>query len=144
VPVAEAAARRVACLSMLLYAGALAAEVLPGWRGWRVLLSGWREALVPGADPRVAFGWLANPLIWASWVCVLRCACGKGTVLAAAAVLLGVEVHFGTRLVANGARLPMPRLGAAYWLWLAGLLVALLAAAIGLWRRNALMAALRR
>jgi hypothetical protein len=132
---AESAARRLACVSVLLYAVALAAEVLPGWRGWRVLLSGWRESLMPGADPRVAFGWLANPLVWASWVFVLRSACGRAAVLAAAALLLGIGVHFGTRIVANGVRLPMPRLGPGYWLWLAALLVALLAALIGLRRR---------
>jgi hypothetical protein len=119
-------------------------EVLPGWRGWRVLLSGWRESLMAGADPRVAFGWLANPLLWASWVFVFRSACGKGALLAAAAVLLGIGVHFGTRLMANGVVLPMPRLGAAYWLWLAGLVVSLLAALIGLWRRKARMRVLRR
>jgi hypothetical protein len=141
---AESAARRVACVSVLLYAVALAAEVLPGWRGWRVLLSGWRESLMAGADPRVAFGWLANPLLFASWVLVLRSACGKGAVLAAVAVLLGVGVRFGTHLVANGVRLPMPRLGAAYWLWLAALVAALLAALLGRWRRKAVVAVLRR
>ncbi|MGB6605963.1 MAG: hypothetical protein WA747_11950 [Steroidobacteraceae bacterium] len=131
---AESAARRVACVSVLLYALALAAEVLPGWRGWRVLLSGWRESLMAGADPRVAFGWLANPLLWASWVLVFRSASGGAAVLAALAVLLGSGVHFGTRIAANGVTLSMPHLGAGYWLWLAGLLVALLAALLGLRR----------
>ena len=131
----QCAAWCVACVSVLLYAVALAAEVLPGWRGWSVLLSGWRESLMPGADPRVAFGWLANPLLWTSWVLVFRSACGKGAMVAAAAVLLGVGVHFGDRLVTHGMRVPMPRLGPGYWLWLAALIVALLAALIGLRRR---------
>jgi hypothetical protein len=130
----ESTARRVACVSVLLYAVALVAEVVPGWRGWRVLLSGWRESLMPDADPRAAFGWLANPLAWASWVLIFRSACGKGAVLAGLAALLGIGVHFGTRVVANGVPLAMPHLGPGYWLWLAALVVALLAALIGLRR----------
>jgi hypothetical protein len=131
---AESAARRVVCISVLLYAMALAAEVLPGWRGWAVLLSGWRESLMPGADPRVAFGWLANPLLWASWVLVFRSACGKAALLAALAVMLGAGVHFGTRIVANGVTLSLPHLGPGYWLWLAALIAALPAALLGLRR----------
>jgi hypothetical protein len=127
------AARRVACASLLLYAVALVGEVGPGRRGWAVLLSGWREILIPHADPRVAFGWLANPLLWASWVLVFRSAYRKAAVLATLATLLGVGVHFGTRLVINAgaAPLPMPHLGPGYWLWVAALAAALLAALIG-------------
>jgi hypothetical protein len=144
-PIAESAARRVACVSVLLYAVllyavALVSAVLPGWQGWGVLLYGWRESLIPRADPRVAFGWLANPLIWASWVLVFRSAYGKAAVLATLATLLGLGVQFGTRIVVNEsvAPLPMPRLGPGYWLWVAGLAVALLAALIGLRQRQAL------
>jgi hypothetical protein len=130
---AASAARRVALVGVLLYAMALVAEVLPGWPGWAVLASGWRESLIPRADPRVAFGWLANPLVWASWVLVFRCAYGKAAVLATLATLLGIGVHFGSRIVVNGsaAPLPMPHLGPGYWLWVAALSVALLAALIG-------------
>jgi hypothetical protein len=130
---AASAARRVALVGVLLYAMALVAEVLPGWPGWAVLASGWRESLIPRADPRVAFGWLANPLVWASWVLVFRSAYGKAAVLATLATLLGIGVHFGTRLAVNAsaAPLPMPRLGPGYWLWVAALGVALLAALIG-------------
>jgi hypothetical protein len=131
---AESAARRVACVSVLLYAMALAAEVLPGWRGWRVLLTGWRESLMPGADPRVAFGWLANPLVWASWALVFRSAWRGAAALAVPAVALGIGVPFATRIVASGVTVSMPHLGPGYWLWLAGLAVALLAALLGLRR----------
>ena len=135
--IAGSAARRVACVSLLLYAVALASEVLPGWRGWDVLLCGWREGLIPRADPRVAFGWLANPLIWASWVLVFRCAYGTAAVLAALATLLGIGVRFGTRIVvsAGAAALPMPHLGTGYGLWAAALVMALLAALTGLRQR---------
>jgi hypothetical protein len=130
---AASAARRVALVGVLLYAVALVAEVLPGWPGWAVLASGWRESLMPRADPRVAFGWLANPLVWASWVLVFRAAYGKAAVLATLATLLGIGVHFGTRIVVRGsaAPLPMPHLGPGYWLWVAALAVALLAGLIG-------------
>ena len=89
---------------------------------------------MPGADPRVAFGWLANPLLWASWVLVFRSACGTAAVLAALAVLLGSSVQFGSRVVASGVTLSMPHLGEGYWLWLAALVVAVLAALLGLRR----------
>ncbi len=120
---------------MLLYALALASEVLPGWRGWGVLLCGWREGLMPRADPRLAFGWLANPLLWASWVLVFRSAYGTAAVLAALATLLGGGVHFGTRIVASAGAAPLPRLGPGYWLWAGGLAVALLAALTGAGQR---------
>jgi hypothetical protein len=130
---AASAARRVVCISMLLYAVALVSEVLPGWPGWAVLVSGWRESLMPRADPRVAFGWLANPLVWAAWALAFRSAYGMAAVLAALATLLGVAVHFGTRVAvsAGAAPLPMPHLGPGYWLWLAALAAALLAALLG-------------
>jgi hypothetical protein len=130
---AGSAPRRVIVVAVLLYAVALVAEVLPGWPGWAVLASGWRESLMPRADPRVACGWLANPLAWASWVLIFRSAYRKAAGLAALATLLGIGVHFGTRIVVNwsAAPLPMPHLGPGYWLWVAALGATLLGALIG-------------
>lgn len=129
-----AAAPRAALLSVLLYLAALAAPVFAGHAGAALLVFGWHEMFAwRSAGALVAFAWLANPLLLAAWSCAYFRAWRLAAALAAPAVALALAVSFGSRLVVRegGAPLPLPHLGGGYWLWVASLAAALLAAVLG-------------
>jgi hypothetical protein len=127
-------APRMALLSVLLYAAALAAPAFAGRAGAAVLVHGWREMLFArAAGPLVAFAWLANPLLLASLLCACLRAWRIASALAVAALALGLAVSFGSHIIIEdeGPPLPMPHLGAGYWLWVSSLAAALIAAILG-------------
>ena len=123
------AAQQLLLLSVLCYLLALVLPVVPGRAGLALLLYGWRELPARGADARVAFSWLANPLLWLSWAFLLRGRQRTAAALAAAALGLAVAVHFGRFVIGpDGRPHPLPRLGPGYGLWVASLALALVAA----------------
>jgi hypothetical protein len=129
-------AQKLLYLSLLLYGASLLTNVFTGLLGAVALAFGWMEALYFRREVGVwvAFAWFANPLIWGAWILIAQAAYRRALLLSALAVLLGLGLLTGTRIVISGSGTTMnlPTLSIGYWLWIASLAVALIGALIGL------------
>jgi hypothetical protein len=120
--------------SFVLYAGALAFPgfyVIRGNEPSKQWIEGfWLLAFGPFAVPQGIFAWLANPLLFAAWISFARQAFGKAVAFSVAALVFaltfhlhqGSSFHDGSGMNTFGSAAP------GYWLWIASLLTALLAA----------------
>ncbi len=114
-------------LSVILFAASLTQDafcvsgICSDWPGWSILLFG-------------ALGhtsWFANPLLLASWIAALFARRIPALLLSLAALGLGGSFMFETSVITNEAGManPVTGLREGYWLWLASMGVAVVAAA---------------
>lgn len=125
-------------LSVILFAASLTQDafcvsgICSDWPGWSILLFG-------------ALGhtsWFANPLLGAAWIAALFARRVPALILALAALGLAAPFMFETSVVTNEAGMTNPVTGLrdGYWLWLASMAMAVVAAAFAgkvpdrLWR----------
>ena len=113
-------------LSVILFAASLTQEafcvsgICSDWPGWSILLFG---ALGHAS-------WFANPLLGFSWLATLFSRRLPALILALAALALAGSFLFETAVVINetGMSNPVTGLREGYWLWLASMAMASLAA----------------
>ena len=113
-------------LSVILFAASLTQEafcvsgICSDWPGWSILLFG---ALGHAS-------WFANPLLGVSWLATLFSRRLPALILALAALALAGSLLFETAVVINEAGMsnPVTGLREGYWLWLASMAMASLAA----------------
>jgi len=108
------------------------------WLGWGVLLNGWIEpAAIRQVGPFVALAWLANPCVGVTWVCAFTGNRFLAMIFGSAGFLFGIAFLLGRYVLvsASGAGYRITGYAAGYWIWIAGLAVAL-GAAIGSRDRN--------
>ena len=113
-------------LSVILFAASLTQEafcvsgICSDWPGWSILLFG---ALGHAS-------WFANPLLGFSWLATLFSRRLPALILALAALALAGSFLFETAVVINEAGMsnPVTGLREGYWLWLASMAMASLAA----------------
>ncbi len=112
--------------SVILFAASLTQDafcvsgICSDWPGWSILLFG-------------ALGhtsWFANPLLCASWIASLFSRRVPALILALAALALAGSFLFETSVVTNEAGMsnPVTGLREGYWLWLASMAFAFIAA----------------
>ncbi|WP_425066908.1 hypothetical protein [Reyranella sp.] len=113
-------------LSVVLFAASLRQDafcvsgICSDWQGWNILLFG-------------ALGhtsWFANPLLLASWIAALFARRLPALVLSLAALGLAASFMFETSVITNEAGManPITGLREGYWLWLASMVCAVIAA----------------
>lgn len=113
-------------LSVILFAASLTQEafcvsgICSDWPGWSILLFG---ALGHAS-------WFANPLLLASWIAALFARRLPALVLSLAALGLAGSFMFETSVITNeaGVANPVTGLREGYWLWLASMASAVIAA----------------
>lgn len=119
-------ARVALMLSVILFAASLTQDafcvsgICSDWPGWSILLFG-------------ALGhtsWFANPLLGASWIAALFARRIPALILALAALLLAGSFMLETSVITNEAGManPVTGLREGYWLWLASMVFAVIAA----------------
>jgi len=111
---------------MVLYLCSLALPAANKFLGFECLVAGWF-----GLAAGVGFGWLANPLLYASWVLI---AIGKNVaslLVCLVSVVLILSTLAAPSMVAStsGEVTQITRFGPGFWFWVASALVALLCAA---------------
>jgi hypothetical protein len=127
--------RHLLILSLLLYGGSLLTNVFAGLLGAVALAFGWMEAIyfthVVGFW--VGFAWFANPLLFGAWILLATAGYRRALLLAVLALILGLGLLAGTRIVVSGSGMTMnlPQMSLGYWLWIASLAAALLGALLG-------------
>jgi hypothetical protein len=118
---------RVALLfSIILFAASLTRDafcvsgICSDWPGWSILLFG-----VLGHT-----SWFANPLLGVSWIASLFARRIPALILALAALALAGSFMFETSVVTNEAGManPVTGLREGYWLWLASMVLGVIAA----------------
>lgn len=113
-------------LSVILFAASLTQDafcvsgICSDWPGWSILLFG-------------ALGhtsWFANPLLAASWIAALFARRLPALILSLAALGLAGSFLFETSVITNEAGManPVTGLREGYWLWLASMAMAVIAA----------------
>ena len=119
-------ARVALMLSVILFAASLTQDafcvsgICSDWQGWSILLFG-------------ALGhtsWFANPLLGFSWIATLFARRVPALILALAALALAVSFMFETSVITNEAGManPVTGLREGYFLWLASMVLATIAA----------------
>ena len=119
-------ARVALMLSVILFAASLTQDafcvsgICSDWPGWSILLFG-------------ALGhtsWFANPLLLASWIAALFARRLPALILSLAALGLAGSFMFETSVITNEAGMsnPVTGLREGYWLWLASMSGAVIAA----------------
>lgn len=114
-------------LSVILFAASLTQDafcvsgICSDWPGWSILLFG-------------ALGhtsWFANPLLGFSWIATLLARRIPALILPLAALALAGSFLFETSVITNEAGMvnPVTGLREGYWLWLASMAMAVIAAA---------------
>lgn len=119
-------ARVALLLSVILFAASLTQDafcvsgICSDWPGWSILLFG-----VLGHT-----SWFANPLLGASWIATLFARRIPALILALAASLLAGSFMFETSVITNEAGManPVTGLREGYFLWLASMVMAVIAA----------------
>lgn len=119
-------ARVALVLSVILFAASLTQDafcvsgICSDWPGWSILLFG-----VLGHS-----SWFANPLLLASWIAALFSRRLPALILALAAIGLAGSFMFETTVITNEAGManPVTGLREGYWLWLASIGMAVIAA----------------
>ena len=114
-------------LSVILFAASLTQDafcvsgICTDWPGWSILLFG-----VVGHT-----SWFANPLLLASWMAALFSRRIPALILSLAALLLAGSFMLETSVITNEAGManPVTGLREGYWLWLASMVAAVVAAA---------------
>jgi hypothetical protein len=112
--------------SAILFAASLMRDafcvsgICSDWPGWSILLFG-------------ALGhtsWFANPLLLASWIAALFARRLPALLLSLAALALAGSFMFETSVITNEAGManPVTGLREGYWLWLASMVFAVIAA----------------
>ena len=113
-------------LSVILFAESLLHDafcvsgICSDWTGWSILLYG---ALGHAS-------WFANPLLLASWIAALFARRIPALILSLAALGLAASFMFETSVITNEAVManPITGLREGYWLWLASMVCAVIAA----------------
>ena len=113
-------------LSVILFAASLRQDafcvsgICSDWQGWSILLFG---ALGHAS-------WFANPLLLASWIATLLARRIPALILSLAALALAGSFMFETSVITNEAGManPVTGLREGYWLWLASMVFAVIAA----------------
>lgn len=124
--IARPLTRVALAFSVILFAASLTQDafcvsgICSDWPGWSILLFG-------------ALGhtsWFANPLLGASWIASLFSRRVPALILALAALALAGSFLFETSVVTNEAGMsnPVTGLREGYWLWLASMVFAVIAA----------------
>jgi hypothetical protein len=121
------ASRLFLLLSFILYAACLTREAFcvagscSDWPAWSILLFG-----VLGGH----ISWFANPLLIACWLAALFGRRLAAIILGLAALGLAVSFQFETTVITNEAGIanPITGLKEGYWLWLASMVTACIAA----------------
>jgi hypothetical protein len=119
-------ARVALMLSVILFAASLTQDafcvsgICSDWSGWSILLFG-------------ALGhtsWFANPLLAASWIAALFARRLPALILSLGALALAGSFMFETSVITNDAGManPVTGLREGYWLWLASMASAVIAA----------------
>jgi hypothetical protein len=119
-------ARVALMLSVILFAASLRQDafcvsgICADWQGWSILLFG-------------ALGhtsWFANPLLGVSWIATMFARRTPALILSLAAVALAGSFMFETSVITNEAGManPITGLREGYWLWLASMATAAIAA----------------
>ena len=119
-------ARVALVLSVILFAASLTQDafcvsgICSDWPGWSILLFG---ALGHSS-------WFANPLLGASWIAALFARRIPALILSLAALGLAGSFLFETSVITNEAGManPVTGLREGYWLWLASIGFAVIAA----------------
>jgi hypothetical protein len=120
-------ARVALVLSVILFAASLRQDafcvsgICSDWQGWNILLFG-------------ALGhtsWFANPLLGVSWIATLFARRIPALILSLAALALAGSFMLETSVITNEAGManPITGLREGYWLWLASMAAAVIAAA---------------
>lgn len=113
-------------LSVILFAASLRQDafcvsgICSDWQGWSILLFG-------------ALGhtsWFANPLLGVSWIATLFVRRIPALILSLTALALAGSFMFETSVITNEAGManPITGLREGYWLWLASMVFAVIAA----------------
>ena len=113
--------------SVILFAASLTQDafcvsgICGDWQGWSILLFG-----VLGHT-----SWFANPLLLASWIAAFFSRRIPALILSLAALGLAGSFMFETSVITNEAGManPVTGLREGYWLWLASMIAAVVAAA---------------
>jgi len=119
-------ARVALVLSVILFAASLRQDafcvsgICSDWQGWNILLFG-------------ALGhtsWFANPLLGVSWIATLFARRIPALILSLVALALAGSFMFETSVITNEAGManPVTGLREGYWLWLASMASAVIAA----------------
>jgi len=89
------------------------------WQGWGILVFGW--LLLAGADANSV--WLANPLLFVAWICVLLNGRLAALLFSLGALVLGLAFLSFDNVVTNegGVLLPITGYKVGYWVWLASM-----------------------
>lgn len=127
------ACRVLVVLSVCMFLASMPLEAIAtGWPGWGVLLLGWLEPLcIQQVGPFVAFGWLANPLLFAAWLATLVGERRLALACAGTGLVVGALVLLGHRVVhsEDGGASPLEH-GPGYWCWLVALMLGVVGAAL--------------
>jgi hypothetical protein len=101
-------------------------ELCHEWPAWTILLSG--ALLVNSSYANIA--WLANPVLFAAWWAIFKRKAAAALVLSFAALALAASFLLAGEVVTNEAGFARPITGyrIGYWLWLASMALACLAA----------------
>lgn len=113
-------------LSVILFAASLRQDafcvsgICSDWQGWNILLFG---ALSHTS-------WFANPLLGVAWIATLFARRIPALILSLTALALAGSFMFETSVITNEAGManPITGLRAGYWLWLASMVFAVIAA----------------
>jgi hypothetical protein len=143
--------RPLVALSVLIFLACLPWDAFcqngqcSSWPGWSILLFGWMS--IPLAPDSLAnLAWLANPALVVAWVATL--AREKAFAIAASAVALALAASFmlARDVVTNSGGFSFPITGyrMGYWVWLASMTVALIAAIRMIFEKRPIAAARER
>lgn len=96
------------------------------WPAWTILLSGWLMLGSPFAN----FTWLANPVLFASWWFISARETVVSLILSIIALATAASFLLAGDVITNEAGIVRPITGyrIGYWLWLASMALACLAA----------------
>lgn len=98
------------------------------WPGWGALAFGW---LLVGATDANSM-WLANPLLFASWLCTWLHQRWVALAAALGALVLALAFMSFKTVVTNEGGIPMAISGyaAGYWVWVASIALSIVAAVL--------------
>ena len=99
-----------------------------GWPGWSILIFG--ILALPGSLANAT--WLANPILFASWIVIWQREKRLSVVLSSVALMFAAAFLLMGTVVTNEGGVPSPITGfkIGYWLWLGSMVAAWAAARV--------------